>query len=94
VRLGEGIADENGSFEGTFPLSSSAQLGQHTVVVHGVSTKGEVITVAIGVKVVDNTRAPEQQSSSRGTFMGYVLLGLLLMTGLVLLVIRRRNQGE
>ncbi|MEY4532447.1 MAG: hypothetical protein RI926_216, partial [Actinomycetota bacterium] len=94
VRLGEGVADENGSFDGTFPLSSSAQLGQHTVVVHGVSTKGEVITVAIGVKVVDNTRAPEPQSSSNGTFMGYVLLGLLLMTGLVLLVIRRRNQSE
>jgi hypothetical protein len=94
VRLGEGVTDENGSFDGSFPLSSSAQLGQHTVVVHGVSTKGEVITVAIGVKVVDNARAPQPQSSSMGTFMGYVLLGLLLMTGLVLLVIRRRNQSK
>ena len=94
VRLGEGVADETGSFTGEFPLSSSAQLGQHTVVVHGLSTKGEVITVAIGVKVVETARAAEPQSSSMGTVMGYVLLGLLLMTALVLMINRRRSKNE
>ncbi|MFA9276361.1 MAG: beta strand repeat-containing protein [Rhodoluna sp.] len=94
VRLGEGVADGEGSFQGEFPLSSSAQLGQHTVVVHGLSTKGEVITVAIGVKVVETARAAEPQSSSMGTVMGYVLLGLLLMTALVLIINRRRSKNE
>jgi len=94
VRLGEGIADENGSFEGTFPLSSSAQLGQHTVVVHGVSIKGEVITVAIGVKVVEIQPAAAPESSSMGVMFGAILLGLLVMTALTLLVIRRRYKAE
>ena len=96
VRLGAGVADENGSFKGEFPLSSSAQLGQHTVVLHGLSTSGEVITVAIGVKVIETTQAVAQKKtdSSTGVIMGYVLLGLLLMTALVLMVNRRRSKNE
>lgn len=96
VRLGAGVADENGSFKGEFPLSSSAQLGQHTVVLHGLSTSGEVITVAIGVKVIETTQAvaEKKSDSSTGVIMGYVLLGLLLMTALVLMVNRRRSKNE
>jgi hypothetical protein len=94
VRLGAGTADEKGSFTGTFPLSSSAQLGQHTVVLHGVSTNGEVITVAIGVKVVESQQAVAPESSSMGVVLGAILLGLLVMTALILLVIRRRNKAE
>ncbi len=94
VRLGEGVADGEGSFQGEFPLSSSAQLGQHTVVVHGLSTNGEVITVAIGVKVVDIVSAPEAEGPQNGSFMGFLIIGLLLAVALVLLVIRRRNKRE
>ena len=96
VRLGAGVTDSQGSFAGEFPLSSSAQLGQHTVVLHGLSTSGEVITVAIGVKVIETTQAATQKKpdSSTGVVMGYILLGLLLMTALVLLVNRRRSKNE
>lgn len=94
VRLGDGVADGDGSFQGEFPLSSSAQLGQHTVVVHGLSTNGEVITVAIGVRVVDIESAPEAEGPQNGTFMGFLIIGLLLAVALVLLVIRRRNKRE
>jgi len=95
VRLGAGVANETGAFTGEFPLSSSAQLGQHTVVLHGLSTSGEVITVAIGVKVIETTQPQAKKSdSSTGGIMGYVLLGLLLMTAVVLMVNRRRSKHE
>jgi hypothetical protein len=91
VRLGEGVADGEGSFQGEFPLSSSAQLGQHTVVLHGVSEGGEVITVAIGVKVVEITAASQPDSQPLGNILSYVLLVLVMMAALVFIINRRRN---
>jgi hypothetical protein len=94
VRLGAATADKNGSFSGEFPLSSAAQPGKHTVVLHGLSTGGEIVTVAIGVKVTDAAIAPVTKSPQEGTFMGFIIMGLLLATALVLLVIRRRRNLE
>jgi hypothetical protein len=91
VRLGAGVADEQGAFKGEFPLSSSAELGQHTVVLHGLSTSGEVVTVAIGVKVIQPKSENKQTQSTEGkSLFGYVLIGLLLLMVAVLLINRRR----
>lgn len=96
VRLGEGIADEAGAFDGQFALSSSAQLGQHTVVVHGVSLDGEIITVAIGVKVIDQATvlsSPENSDNySILQIMAVIIGSLLLFTAVMFAVIRRREK--
>lgn len=97
ARLGAGIADETGSFKGEFPLSSAAQLGQHTVVLHGLSTQGEVVTVAIGVKIVAPvSQTPEPESGSDSLLFSSVLMFLAVMVTLTVLVMRRRarKSGE
>ncbi|BDU10507.1 hypothetical protein AINA4_04280 [Aurantimicrobium sp. INA4] len=97
ARLGSGIADETGAFKGEFPLSSASQLGQHTVVLHGLSTQGEVVTVAIGVKIVAPvSQTPEPESGSDSLLFSSVLMFLAVMVTLTVLVMRRRarKSGE
>jgi hypothetical protein len=97
VRLGAGVADETGTFSGEFPLSSSAQTGQHTVVLHGLSTAGEIVTVAIGVKIVPAESAAQPvQEDSNILFFSAVIFSMTLMVVMMVLVMRRRarKQGE
>ncbi|MDH6422982.1 beta strand repeat-containing protein [Aurantimicrobium minutum] len=95
VRLGAGVADETGAFTGQFPLSSAAELGQHTVVLHGLSTSGEVITVAIGVKVVQTAQADETHTPQpMMPVLVYVFSALLLLMILFFLIMRRRTKNQ
>ncbi len=87
VLLGSGLANADGSFDNTYAIDSDFPLGDHTVVLHGISPTDEVITLALGVTVI-----ADDADSSSNTLLIAVLafLGALLTFGLWL-VLRRRS---
>ena len=87
VLLGSGLAKADGSFDNTYAIDSDFPLGDHTVVLHGISPTDEVITLALGVTVI----ADEAESSSNTLLLAVLaFLGALLTAGLWL-VLRRRS---
>ena len=100
IRLGDGVASTDGTFENKFSIGNNIPLGKHTIVLNGISNKDELVTVALGVQVLDKapvtpnvspeivkTPSPLTQvleSISAGLFIA-ILLGLLL------LALRRRR---
>jgi uncharacterized repeat protein (TIGR02543 family) len=89
VLLGSGLANADGSFDNTYAIDSDFPIGDHTVVLHGISPADEVITLALGVTVIADEGAAE---SSSNTLLIAILafLGALLTVGLWL-VLRRRS---
>lgn len=53
IRLGDGFAAEDGTFDGEFAIDSSVPVGKHTVVLNGLTPTNEIVTIALGVKVID-----------------------------------------
>jgi uncharacterized repeat protein (TIGR02543 family) len=87
VLLGSGLANADGSFDNTYAIDSDFPLGDHTVVLHGISPTDEVITLALGVTVI----ADEAASPGNTLLIGILaFLGALLTVGLWL-VLRRRS---
>jgi uncharacterized repeat protein (TIGR02543 family) len=51
IRLGSGFANEAGEFENKFAISTDIPLGEHTLVLNGLTGEGEIVTLALGVEV-------------------------------------------
>jgi hypothetical protein len=90
ILLGSGFADSNGELDQSFYLSVDVPLGDHTLVLHGVSPEDDVVTMALGVSVVD-TNAAEPQETDGGMSRNW--LWALLGAPLIALSILARRRG-
>jgi uncharacterized repeat protein (TIGR02543 family) len=82
ILLGSGLANPDGSFDNTYAINSEVPLGDHTVVLHGMSPEDEVITLALGVTVIEATTSPEiEQGSESGSGFDNLILGLMALLG-------------
>jgi hypothetical protein len=82
VLLGSGLANSDGSFDNTYAIDSDFPIGDHTVVLHGMSPEDEVITLALGVTVIEATTSPEiEQGSESGSGFDNLILGLMALLG-------------
>jgi hypothetical protein len=83
ILLGSGFADSNGELGQTFDLGSDVPLGDHTLVLHGVSVDDEVVTMALGVSVLEAEVAqPIETADNGGIGTGTAAaLALLLLAG-------------
>lgn len=105
VRLGDGTALADGSFQNKFPISSAVPLGKHTIVLNGLTPENEIFTVALGVRVIENADAvaPEIPTASGPTEQDNLTklisqIGTMAFAAVVLailfLAIRRRRTGN
>jgi hypothetical protein len=90
ILLGSGFANSKGELDQTFDLSVDVPLGDHTLVLHGVSPEDDVVTMALGVSVVE-TDAAEPQETDGG--ISRIWLWAFIGSGSIALVIRARRRG-
>jgi predicted RNA-binding protein with TRAM domain len=90
VLLGSGFANSNGELAQTFDLSVDVPLGDHTLVLHGISPEDDVVTMALGVSVVE-TDAAEPQDTDGGMSRNWIWI--LVGAPLVALVALARRRG-
>jgi hypothetical protein len=90
--LGTGESKADGTFANTFALDPSIATGEHTVVLHGVTPADEIITMALGVSVIDAQQSVDESESS------FSVLQLALMVFLIAIVLiwilSRRNKRD
>jgi hypothetical protein len=90
ILLGSGFANSKGELNQTFDLSVDVPLGDHTLVLHGVSPEDDVVTMALGVSVVEDaaTEVPASNDSS-SLPIGLAIAGALVIAGALILARRR-----
>jgi uncharacterized repeat protein (TIGR02543 family) len=90
ILLGSGFANSNGELDQTFDLSVDVPLGDHTLVLHGVSPEDEVVTMALGVSIGETeTAGPQETDGGISRTWIWILVGAPLVA-LVTLARRRR----
>jgi hypothetical protein len=99
IRLGDGTALADGTFQSKFSISSVAPLGKHTVVLNGLTPDDKIVTVALGVQVVASESAvvapaakPVKSTLDKSLeAVGAAAFVAVLLTILVLFIRRRRS---
>ena len=109
TRLGSGNTSSDGTFEGTFEISFEIPIGEHTIVLNGMTPDNEIFTVALGIQVSDQTAATalDENESSAGASQGSTPFGLLggqldrivavlisVLTGIILGLLARRRRNS
>ena len=109
TRLGSGNTSSDGTFEGTFEISFEIPIGEHTIVLNGMTPDNEIFTVALGIQVSDQTAATalNENESSAGASQGSTPFGLLggqldrivavlisVLTGIILGLLARRRRNS
>lgn len=98
IRLGSGFANAAGEFENKFTISTEIPLGEHTLVLNGLTGEGEIVTLALGIEVkpISNVeQLPQDPSDNPGlleslpAFLWLMLLAFL--AGIGYLAYRRRH---
>lgn len=86
------VADKDGNFKGIATIPSSVPEGDHTIQLNGLSTNGEVRSVAMGV-VLGNLPVKENSADSSAQYLSLILgaIGFAVIAILVVAVIRRRR---
>jgi hypothetical protein len=96
ILLGSGLADEAGKLDQTFDLGSDVPIGDHTLVLHGITPEDEVVTMALGVSVVAASGdEPESKTNFDNLILGLMaLLGAFLTAGLGLFAARVMRRSK
>ena len=95
IYLGTGQADVRGDFANTFAINSDVPLGEHTVVLHGLSPTNEIVSLALGIQVLD-TGSGDSSASDIGSnlLVKFALVVFALLLALYLISTRRRQKAR
>jgi hypothetical protein len=67
VKLGEVMTDSYGGFNEMFAIDTTIPIGSHTIQINGQHTDGTVRTVAMGVNVMGEDFAPEEDVNTEAS---------------------------
>ena len=91
IYLGTGQVDDRGFFANTFAINSDVPIGEHTFVLHGLSPTNEVVSLALGIEVLDASSGDSSASGIGSNLLAKsVLVVFALLLALYLISNRRR----
>ena len=95
IYLGTGQADVRGSFANTFAIKSDVPIGEHTVVLHGLSPTNEVVSLALGIEVLEAGSGDSSASGIGSDLLAkFALVIFALLLALYLIGTRRRQKAR
>ena len=96
MKLGELTTNAQGSFEGTVPIPSDLEVGQHTIQINGVTSAGETRSVSLGVVVQDQAPIAALPSFDGVLTLMWSMVALLILIAITIWFIawRRRRQNQ
>ena len=97
-RLGGGYASADGNFSSQYAVASDFKVGDHTLVLNGISEDKKVLTLALGVTIVDRLDVVKPVTDENSQSLTLQLIEQLaaiafgfVIFGLIWLAIRRRR---
>jgi hypothetical protein len=95
IYLGTGQVDVRGSFANTFAINSEVPFGEHTFVLHGLSPTNQVVSVALGIEVLDAGSGNSSLIGKGSDLLAKIALAVFaLLLALYLISTRRRQTAR